>query len=142
MAVIIGGMTYENYDSELDSNGSIGIALADARLREERDLELIRESERILSRWGTYALIALPRFPEIGLGESVRASEIKLRINKLESAGYSCADWKRVSARNLWSYFSGIRADIRRNAGKYVPEVLDRIDMKNSETRELAELLR
>ncbi len=128
----IGGMTYDSYDSENDPTGAIGLALADAKDRQNR--VACGESPCI----ARLARIALSRFSELQSGERISVREIKKRLSEIRQAGYNVEPYGNMSKKEAWNYLLKIRREIREKVRDSAPGTLEMIGKTNAEQRRAA----
>lgn len=132
--IIIAGMTPETYDSDKDPRGEIGHALADAIYRESGRAafgNVFDEREY----WANMAAVTLPRFSELQRGERIHSSELSKRLGQIREAGYKVPPYSHLPAKEKWILLGRIRADVRKNAQQYCPEVLRQINFENRRQR-------
>jgi len=136
--IVVGGMTYENYDPDRDPDGSIGHALAEEYFRR---LGFNIDKLPKAAIWPDVTRIALKRFPELEKGEHISVGEIKYRLKMLRKAGYPVTSYSNMNAKELWDYFLSIKRDVAEKARDYCPNVLEEIIKFNeAQKREALEI--
>jgi hypothetical protein len=81
--------------------------------------------------WSMITWVALVRFPELKNGEHISTKELKARLGEIKKAGYDVKPYGRMSRNELWDYNMKLRAEIRNEAKKNCPEVIEDIDESN-----------
>ena len=91
----------------------------------------LKRLEEIRGYWENVARVALPRFNELERGERIHSSELSKRLNQVRQIGYEVPPYSRLSANEKWDLLMKIRADVRKKAKKYCPDILEQINQYN-----------
>ena len=139
-------MGFNDYSVEEDPTGAIGMSLVDAALKRSgmgiMDFIQARSSSCDDSDnyiyWSNLVRVALPRFSELGLGESINSKEIRERLRDIRKAGYEVPTTKGMKKDEIWDLLKSCRRDIRAKSYSICPEVVSEINSKNDDQKSRA----
>lgn len=140
---------FNSYNPDKDSNGSIGLALAEAAMKrcgyDYKKVQQWANSTRDSIEKATLERIAraaLTRFSELEAGERIHGREIAQKLSAIRNAGYSVPAYSHLSRDEQWKLLRQIRSSVGKEVREKYPEIARAIEQENQRRIDEAEFCR